>query len=153
MHNFETAVTLKDLEIFNDSYERCSSATRFVERFYELFLAASPEVAEKFKNTDFRKQRRTLRASLYLMMVAVQGYPEGVAHLDRMAETHGPDKLDIRPGLYDMWLQCLLQAVRDIDPQFGPEVESSWRAVLEPGIEYMRARYEGREIEFKTTRG
>ena len=49
--------------------------------------------------------------------------------------------LDIRPGLYDTWLDCLIQAVRKHDVQFSSEVEEAWRTTLRPGIEYMRAKY------------
>ncbi|MCG3192504.1 MAG: hypothetical protein DIJKHBIC_01751 [Thermoanaerobaculia bacterium] len=144
-------MNLKDLEVFNDSYERCSASPEFVARFYELFVASSPEVAEKFRHTDFRRQKRALRASLYLMMVAVQGYPEGVAHLERMADLHGAGagKLDIGPHLYALWLDCLLRAVRESDPFFDDNVERAWKAVLTPGIEFMKARYEGREVELR----
>ena len=59
-----------DIELFNDSLDRCSGRPGFLDRFYELFLASSDEVAEKFERTDFRKQTRVLKASLYIMMMA-----------------------------------------------------------------------------------
>ena len=53
------------IRIFNDSLARCLSNDRFFRRFYELFLASSQEVRDKFRNTDFAKQNRMLRASFY----------------------------------------------------------------------------------------
>ncbi len=46
-----------DIALLNDSFERCTARSRFLDRFYDLFLASSKEVAEKFSRTDFRKQR------------------------------------------------------------------------------------------------
>lgn len=127
-------------EVFADSLKR-SAAAGLVERFYELFLAASPEVAKKFEATDFAHQRHVLRSSLFLLMLAdVEGSP-GQALLDRLAESHGPRGLDIRPELYEIWLDCLTLAVEDTDPEFDDEVERSWRRVMEPGIHVMIARY------------
>ena len=126
--------------VFADSLKR-SAADGLVERFYELFLAASPEVAEKFASTDFGKQRQALRSSLFLLMLAdVEGSP-GQALLARLAESHGRKGLDIRPELYEIWLDCLCLAVEDTDPQYDDEVEQAWRAVMQPGIDTMVARY------------
>ena len=35
--------------LFNDSLERCTQNPDFLRHFYDLFLATSPEVAEKFQ--------------------------------------------------------------------------------------------------------
>jgi len=131
----------EELELFHDSLSRCSSTPRFLERFYELFLASSPEVRDKFRQTDFPKQRRVLKASLYMMMLAAEGRPEGRDHLERIAVRHGRGGLDIRPPLYDLWLMSLLQAARECDPSWSAETERVWRQVMEEGIAFMKARY------------
>ena len=50
-----------EIELFNDSLDRCLRRGGFFERFYELFLASSAEVRDKFLGTDFRRQRRMLQ--------------------------------------------------------------------------------------------
>jgi len=60
----------RDVELFNDSIERCSNGSDFLRRFYTLFLASSETVAKKFEHTDLRKQARMLKTSLYIMMLA-----------------------------------------------------------------------------------
>ena len=35
----------RDIELFNDTLERSTSGRRFFDRFYELFVTSSPEVA------------------------------------------------------------------------------------------------------------
>jgi hemoglobin-like flavoprotein len=134
------AATERDIELFNDSLER-TSGTTFLERFYELFVASSHEVAEKFAHTDFRKQRRAVKVSLYMMMSAALGHPEGDVHLTRIAQLHSRAALAIRPELYDLWLDCLVQAVREHDRAFSGETERAWRSVMAPGIEFMKSRY------------
>jgi hemoglobin-like flavoprotein len=134
-------MTEEDLSRFNDSVERCRRDPTFIDHFYELLMRSSPEVAAKFSGTDFRRQRRVLIASLYCLMLAGEGEPEGEAHLRRMAAIHDRDHRDIRPDLYDRWLDCLLQAVRDCDAEATPEVEEAWRDVLAPGIAVMKAAY------------
>ena len=135
-------MTEDEIEVFNDSLTRCLNEPRFLERFYELFLASSPEVRTKFEGTDFRKQRRTLKASFLLLMLAADGKPEGTRHLEHLAAVHGKTGRDIAPHLYDVWLECLVRAVRECDSRFTASTERVWRQMLEHGIAFMKARYD-----------
>jgi hemoglobin-like flavoprotein len=130
-----------DAELLNDSLERCMRAPEFLDRFYELYLSSSPEVAAKFQGTDFKKQKTALKASLYIMLMANERQAEWTAHLERLARRHSRKELDIRPELYDLWLECLLQTVREFDPRFNAKTETAWRNRLRPGIEFMKSRY------------
>jgi len=130
----------RDVELFNDSIERCSRNPEFLRRFYALFLASSDAVAKKFEQTDLRKQARMLKTSLYTMMLA-SSESERVAHLERLAQLHSRAGLDIKPELYDLWLDKLVQTVSECDPLFDTETGTAWRRVLQPGIEFMKSRY------------
>jgi hemoglobin-like flavoprotein len=130
----------RDIELFNDSIERCSRRPDFLRRFYTLFLASSDTVAKKFEHTDLRKQAKLLKTSLYIMMLA-SGEAERIVHLERLAKLHSRAGLDIKPKLYDLWLDRLVQAVVEFDPMFDPEIETAWRRVLQSGIEFMKSRY------------
>jgi hemoglobin-like flavoprotein len=135
-------MTYAELEHFNDSLTRCTSDSRFLERFSALFLASSDEVRHKFSQTDMPKQRRLLQASFHMMMLAATSDPVGTAHFERLAVLHSQSHLDIPPHLYDLWLDCLVQAVRESDPQCTPETESVWRSMMANGIAFMKARYQ-----------
>ena len=74
-------------------------------------------------------------------MMLAGGESERQVHLERLARRHGRTDLDIKPELYDPWLERLMQAVRECDPMFDPETETAWRRVLQPGIEFMKSRY------------
>ena len=130
-------------DAFLASFNRCRASAGFLEDFYQRFVASSEEVRAKFANTDMKQQVRSVEDSLYVIAVAVQGEQGSLARgdLPRIAARHGRKDLDIRPGLYDLWLECLIEAVRSHDPQFSPEIEAAWRVTLAFGIDYMRARY------------
>ncbi|MBI3374589.1 MAG: globin [Betaproteobacteria bacterium] len=130
----------RDIELFNDSIERCSASPEFLRRFYTLFLASSDTVAKKFEHTDLRKQASLLKASLYIMITA-SGESDRVVHLERLAKRHSRAELDIKPELYDLWLDRLVQAVGEFDPMFDAEIEAAWRRMLRPGIDFMKSRY------------
>jgi hemoglobin-like flavoprotein len=132
-----------EIEIFNDSLARCLRGEQFFQRFYELFLASSPEVREKFQATDFRKQRRMLQSSFYMLVEYIAlGWPECQAYLERIAIAHGRHGRDISPHLYDLWLDCLLQAVRERDELYSVDVEGAWRFMMGAGITFLKVRYD-----------
>ncbi len=131
----------KPSDAFQKSYQRTRSHADFLGRFYEIFLDASEEVREKFSHTDFPKQIRMLKASILMMMQAAIDNPEGQQQMERLAERHSRRDLDVRPELYDLWMDCLVQAVKEADPGFDSEVEKAWRSMMRPGIEFMKTHY------------
>lgn len=130
------------LRTFEQSLARCTAQPGFLDRFYELFLASSPKVREKFAGTDFVRQKQMLNASFNLTLRAAQNDGGGQpAHLDGLAERHGARQLAIGAELYDLWLDSLLEAVRGFDPDASAEVEAAWEQVMGVGISYLCARY------------
>lgn len=133
--------TDEQFQAFNASLERCMADGTFLDRFYARFLLSSEVVAEKFAKTAMDKQARVLRTSLYLMSRAAQNKEDGRAHLAKIAKSHGRNELDIAPGLYAYWLDCLLMAVQETDRQFDPALKVAWRVVFEDSIAVMVAAY------------
>jgi hemoglobin-like flavoprotein len=130
-----------DVELVNDSLERCSSQVDFFDSFYLRFRDSSDVVAAKFANTDVKTQSRALRESFYLLMRAVGGDPEAWQHLELRALRHDRKHLDISPGMYEIWLECLIETIREFDPEFDSVTESAWRRIMQQGIDFMIARY------------
>lgn len=125
------------------SYGICRMTGTFAADFYEAFLAASPEVREKFINTDMQTQQRMLDHGIRHL---IRYYHEpNQLTLDKMRElgkSHSTSHLNIKPALYALWLDVLLKTVAVHDPDFDPELESAWRKVAEHGIAAMQAMYD-----------
>ena len=131
------------VETFLASLKRCLATPAFLESFYERFVGSSEEVREKFRNTDMKHQARVLEDSLYVVANAVLGEENSLARgaLPAVAERHSRRDLDIPPGLFDLWIECLVETARAHDPQFAPAVEVAWRETLTFGADNMRQRY------------
>ena len=130
-------------DVFLASLKRCLRAPGFLAGFYERFTSSSEEVREKFRGVDMKRQVGMLEASLYVVAVAAQGEEGSPARgdLPRLAERHSRRGLDIRPELYDLWAQCLVETARVTDPLWSDEVAAAWRETLAAGIEQMRRGY------------
>ena len=128
------------LDRFDESLRRCEARPGFLDLFYEKFLASSPEVRRKFEGTNFVRQKKALRESFQFLVLAASDFDRKTPdwHLADIVALHGPGQLDIRPGLYDLWLDSLLEAVKEFDPEYGPAVEEAWRDVMLFGISYLR---------------
>ena len=86
------------------------------------------------------KQHKMLKESFYNLM-SFSVFKEVPESLARVAATHNQANYDIRPALYDLWLECLISAVKGHDVQFSDEVELAWRLVMAKGIAYMKFKY------------
>ena len=131
------------IDVFLASLKRCLVQPEFLLHFYALFMDVSrgnpPEVrAHRLQAADPRPRR-----SFWVLSVAAQSPKSSPAwgDLPRLAARHSRNDLDIPPGLYDTWLDCLVEAVRRHDREFSPEIEDAWRKTLAVGIEYMRSKY------------
>ncbi len=125
----------------NDSLERCHRDPRFMDRVCASFVDSSEEIATKFAQIDARRLKLIVTAALYTSLSFASRQQRGDPELERLAQAHGHTAYDVRPELYDLWLDAVVGAVRASDPQFTPITESAWRAVLGCGVEFMRARY------------
>ena len=126
---------------FDSSLARCLSDQTFLTRFYDLFVASSPDIAEKFRDTDFQRQRRAMGASLYVLVLALERGEAAIIYLNQIARQHSRRDLDVRPEMYDAWRDCLLQSVKEYDPLFSDEIEQAWREAAKFAIDFMRERY------------
>lgn len=127
---------------FQESLGRIASEqTAFFDLFYQLFIAANEEVAEKFKHTDFERQKRVLRESLKELLMFFLSH-RITPYMKGLARVHDRSHRDIRPELYELWLEKLLEAARRLDEHFDDDDELAWRLVLRPGIEFMKFHYD-----------
>ncbi|OED49221.1 hypothetical protein ACH42_01985 [Endozoicomonas sp. (ex Bugula neritina AB1)] len=122
-----------NIQQFNDSLDRISD-TPFYDVFYQIFLNHSKEISDKFKNTDFNKQKLMLKRSVaYVLNYYI--YKKPSERLKKLAIMHSSKQLDIKPEMYDIWLDSIIEALSQCDPRFTKSVEAAWREVMQPGIE------------------
>jgi hemoglobin-like flavoprotein len=130
------------LATFHDSFHRCKAVPGFFDSFYKKLLSSSDEVREKFADTDFERQKRVLRNSFYLLMLAAQDKENGPEeYLEDIAIRHDAEHLDVAPHLYSLWLECLLHTVQETDPNYSAEVEEAWRELMNVGVLYLISQY------------
>jgi hypothetical protein len=132
---------LPDLDAVTASYQRCRASEGFIDTFYMLFLGKSQEVVEKFRHTDFTRQKLMLRESLLLMLLFNRNEQDSIKELKRLGERHSRRQIDIPPHLYELWLDALCEAVEQHDPEFDSALPSKWRAAMRPGIELIISSY------------
>lgn len=130
-------MTETDLALFLDSFERCVQNDQFLKVFYEIFLGSAEDIPAFFKHTDFAKQRRILKLSLYEMITVSAKRTADPSVLSALTQRHR--ELKIQPHHYDLWLQSLISAVAKCDPHFNPEIAQVWRDAFQAGINYMKA--------------
>ena len=129
----------KPREAVLHSLERSGEALTTV--FYRRFIASSEEVKRRFAGTDMKRHEKKVAKTLRLAIDVVLNDPASLAELTRQAELHNRHHLDIRPELYDFWLEALVAAVEDCDPRFNRFVEHSWRLLMGHVIQHMVRRY------------
>ncbi len=121
------------------SYGRCCASPAFFDDFYRHFLASSPLIREKFTNTDMSGQKQLLRQGILNLVMHARGLPD--TKLRALGESHSRQRLDIRPELYDLWLDALLRTVGEHDKACDADVRQAWREVLNKGIAVIKAGY------------
>jgi hypothetical protein len=137
----QSSATAQDYrKIFHKSYLRCvvSDQDAFFNRFYELFTTADPDVSLAFAETDMERQVSMLQESL-LYMIHFANSKTASIRMQRIANFHGSNEMNIPPHLFDLWLDRLVSTVRERDTQFEPQVEVAWRVFLAPGIAFVKA--------------
>lgn len=133
--------TQNDTELVNDSLERCNRREGFFDAFYERFISASPEIADRFEGVDIKAQGKALRLAFYLLLRAVDGDPAAWQELELRAVRHGRGNLDIQPWMYEVWLDSMLATICEFDDACLPATEAAWRRVMQQGIDFMVSRY------------
>lgn len=121
------------------SYGRCCASPDFFDGFYRHFLASSPLIREKFIDTDMSAQKQLLRQGILNLVMHARGLPD--TKLRALGESHSRQRLDIRPELYDLWLDALLLTISEHDKAFDANVSQAWREVLNKGIAVIKAGY------------
>ncbi len=126
-------------QLFNNSFQRAIApdSNKFYGRFYEILIAADPQIAELFTKIDIDRQIVMLKQSMTLV-ISFSATLKPSSEMKKMAKLHGKDKLNIPAGYYDIWLNCMIETLEEFDPKFDEYIETSWRVMMAPGIAYLK---------------
>ena len=127
----------------HQSFSRCLQRSDFLSRFYTIFIDTHPAIAETFRGTDWKQQVHLLRHGVSASILYAGGGELGTHELQRLHKSHGKKGYDIKPWMYDNWLDALMQTLAETDSQFDPHLEQRWRDAM--GIAIARIR-DGRDI-------
>ncbi|MEO1082370.1 MAG: globin [Pseudomonadota bacterium] len=109
----------------------------FIGRFYDLFLASSPEIAARFSDTNMSRQKTMLHDS-FTTLIDFNQHRRVTPQMRHLGQVHGPSRSNVEPSLYVLWLDSLMRTVSEFDPAFDSDVELAWRLTLAPGIAYLQ---------------
>ncbi len=133
---------MEELTPVRQSYGRCAMNPSFIDLFYDEFLQSHPSIKPMFKDTDFKKQKELLRTGIGMLLAHLEGKAAGTMTLDRIAESHKKQNMNISPNLYQFWIDSLVKAVKQCDKKFSPDLERSWQKILRAGVDYITAQYD-----------
>jgi hemoglobin-like flavoprotein len=132
-------------ETFDDlqtSYGRCLHNGGFIARFYEIFMASHPDIPGMFKHTDFSRQYLAFRRGITAAMTHAGGSTLSSRTMADMAQVHSSvGRAPVAPELYPYWVDSLLRALAEHDPQYEFALEQRWRMVLSRTTQYFVAHY------------
>ncbi len=131
--------TFEDLQ---QSYGRCLRNKNFIERFYEIFLASNPKIAPMFEKTDFQTQRLALRRGISVAITYAAGGTLVKRTMDQMADLHSrKGRVPVPPSLYTYWVDSLIEAINESDPEITPELTQRWRDGMSKVIDTFTKHY------------
>ncbi len=131
-----------DLTKVKRSYSRCFIGDKnLIDGFYEVFLNSHPDIAEMFKNTNFKQQKLLLRQGINCMIMFTEGAFAGSFCLDEIKISHNRKHLNIHPRYYPHWKNSLITSLKKYDPQFDNELLTLWNQVIDKGVDYISGGY------------
>jgi hemoglobin-like flavoprotein len=130
---------MKPSDLVMQSYGRCCASSSFFDDFYQHFLGSSSEIREKFTHTDMPAQKQLLRQGILNLVMYARGMPD--TKLRALGETHSRNGFNIRPELYQLWVEALLKTIGEHDKLCDGTVREAWREVLNKGVDVIKAGY------------
>lgn len=129
-------------EDLQQSYGRCLRDKRFIERFYEVFMASHPAIAPMFADTDFSKQRMALRRGISVAILHAAGSGMSRRTTEQMADVHAcQGRAPVDPVLYPYWIDSLLQVIGETDEEATPALMARWHTAMGVVCDTFTRRY------------
>ncbi|MBX3167809.1 MAG: hypothetical protein KF760_10375 [Candidatus Eremiobacteraeota bacterium] len=127
-------VSLRELQ---DSLSRCSATTAYLDTFYEVFLAKSPEIRAGFQGVDMGVQKQRLAARLPRLLELATCEPTSAEVLEA-ARLHSARHHGRGAQQTDLWLEALCETFRRHDPDFDASLEEQLRRQMSKVLAWLQ---------------
>jgi len=117
-----------------DSFKRCQESADFCDRFYDRLFEARPDVRPLFDRVEVRVQHMMVRKGVTMMLLHVAGVAGADKGFERVRTLHGPGGLGVSADQLAAWAECMVQTVRETDPECTDALAGAWHEVLGEGI-------------------
>jgi hemoglobin-like flavoprotein len=125
----------------NLSLGRCFLQSGFMDKFYANFKASHAAIPPFFVKTDMSRQHKLLKEGITFLLMSAGGSQFAQNEIAKLGVRHDPAHLNVKPELYQYWVDSLLKTVREFDQHYTPELDAKWRATLDAGIQQMINKY------------
>ncbi len=148
LHNTISSTHLNghDTEDIKLSFGRCLVSNNndipFLELFYDIFISSHPDIKKLFVDINLKKQYGLLKIGLNMALLFIDGndiIAKGV--LDKIQISHNRSHLNIKPELYQFWINSLIETIKIKDNKFSDELESKWRQGLQKTVDFIIKGY------------
>ena len=114
------------------SYGRCLRRKGFISRFYEFAAGARPaNKHECSPRPTGPSKNKALRRGISIALTFADGSKIVDGSMKEMGHVHSrKGRAPVDPVLYRHWRESLVEAVREFDPRFNPELEQQWSEAL-----------------------
>ena len=129
------------IEAVKLSFGRALGDRELLDKFYKALVCSNPEVGRAFINADMEKQKEVLQMSLSMAILFPQDNVVAKHAMDKVRHSHSQSNLNIKPELYQYWLDALLSVVAEADHEFSPVLEQHWRLVMGQAISHIQGGY------------
>ena len=131
-----------DYQLVRQSFQRCSAfGDEFFDSFYAHLVDRETAIGQMFAATDMHKQNQLIEEGIGQLIAFAEGNSESETRIRELGRSHGRHYINVPPEYYPLWVDSLMKAVKENDPQYSPELEAQWRKVVAPGIELMISLY------------
>lgn len=123
------------------SYDRVKDIDDFFNFFYHSLFSSDRAIFEMFKKTNMQSQKKALRDSIQYMLMLNAGSQIANRKFDQLAITHDREHRNVKPELYQHWVDSLIKALASFDPQFNLSLSKKWHLAVATGIDRIKSKY------------
>lgn len=118
-----------DLSLFRASLARAVASADFYRRFYERFMAASPEIAKLFHDRDMRRIEAKLRMTLEMVEGNAAEQPGMGMYLELLGRIHRA--IGVSGRHFALWRIAAVNTAAECDPEFDADARRAWEGVID----------------------